>query len=117
MELVFKQLKSDQHIDLQTSGKKHLVQMKIDVILIGYVVTGRLCEELEKKDPSGTYPLSRGLRTLKTCAIGWLLDMCASYRSERANKQLLMRWIRDPNQSRVRGRDPAVRTSRLADLS
>lgn len=116
VELVFKQLKSDQHIDLQTSGKKHLVQMKIDVILIGYVVTGRLCEELEKKDSIGTYLLSRGLRTLKTCAIGWLLDMCASYRSGRANEQLLMRLIRDPNQSRVRGRDPAVRTSRLADF-
>ena len=46
-----------------------------------------------------------------------LTSGCASYRSGRASKQLLMQWIRDPNQGRARGRDPAVCTSRLADLT
>ena len=58
VELVFKQLKSQESLDVQTSTKKHRVELKMWVSLLGYVLAGRLCEKM-RLSHEGEFPVWR----------------------------------------------------------
>jgi len=114
VELLFKQLKSDGHLDVQTSAKEHLVRLRIDALLLGYELTGRLCALYQKRKPERSYPVSRGLRALSALVPHLLTQLCEPWANPIDLDDLFERMCIDPNVFRSRPSDPFLRTSCLA---
>lgn len=114
VELVFKALKSGQHMDVQTSVKKHRVELKMWATLLGYVLTGRLCETFRSGSTLET-SLSRGLRVMAALGTELAISMCRPLvRSPRSFAQIFDALLPDPNRFRSRSFDPLLR---FADIS
>ena len=113
VELVFKQLKSDVHVDRQTSAKEHIVRLRMDSALLAYCLTGRLCARLQRADTGRPYPVSRGLRALSVLVPRLLDDLCAPWATARSLGSLFAQMTRDPNEERARAYDPLLNVSDL----
>lgn len=102
VELVFKQLKSQESLDVQTSTKKHRVELKMWVSLLGYVLAGRLCEKM-RASHEGEFPVWRALEALKILGAELAREVCRDYiKPARSLGSRLVAMSRDPNVSRRR---------------
>ena len=113
VELLWKQVKSDGHLDRQTSGKEHIVQLRIDCVLLAYCITGRLCAIAQRRHRDRPYPVSRGLKALAVLVPRLLEALCEAWRKERPLMSLFEQMTRAPNDVRERAYDPLLRTSDL----
>lgn len=118
VELLFKQLKSQGHLDSLKGKNKATVLIQMYAILMGYTMCGELMGQVRRRDKGRRVSMTRALEALRVMG-GELLEMVyegvEGRRGRRAWLERFELMSADPNLYRRRSIDPLLRISTLAN--
>lgn len=117
VELLFKQLKSQGHLDSLEGKTEATVKIQMYAILMGYAMCGELMNEVRRRIDERQASMTRGLEALRVLG-GELVEMLyegvTPGRGRRAWMDRFAQMSVDPNILRSRFLDPIIRTSKLS---